>query len=412
MSIKKDDKLGIRAWLALLILSLSTFAIVTTELAPVGLLTPMAEGLHRSESSIGLLVTLYAWIGAVSALLSSLFLGHVPRKLMLLGLMITICISNVMCATLEQYNLLLLARVIGAFGHGAFWAMIGATAISLVPARFIGLATSIVFGGVSVASILGVPLSNYVALSIGWHTSFWLMAILSVIAFIGIIALVPTVKTSSTLARDALKHVLKDKVLWKVYIATLLAITAHFAAFTFIEPWLQGMASVEHNMIPALLLAFGLAGLAGNFITGVVVDRWLKMTVLCSVLITAATLLAFGSGSQVLSQKIIILFIILWGIAVSGMFVGLQTWVLRLAAEDAFPASAIYITIFNLAIGCGSLIGAWIISVYNLNLLMIFSGVAIVTTVAVILITPSCRRRKYENDVLAKMDNTERSLSI
>ncbi|MRS16557.1 MFS transporter [Enterobacteriaceae bacterium RIT691] len=407
MNKQKEAGLGIKNWLALLILSLSTFAIVTTELAPVGLLTPMAEGLQRSESSIGLLVTLYAWVGAVSALLSSLFLSHISRKVMLLGLMMTICVSNIMCATLGQYNLLLVARIIGAFGHGAFWAMIGATAISLVPARFIGLATSIVFGGVSVASILGVPLSNYIALSIDWRAAFWLMALLSVVAFIGIMLLVPAVKTHSALALDSLKHVLKDRSLWKVYIATLLAITAHFAAFTFIEPWLQSAGSVMKSAIPVLLFAFGLAGLAGNFLTGMVVDRWLKVTVISSVLATALTLLVFGHSAHMLTQGMIVAFIVLWGIAVSGMFVGLQTWVLRLAAENAFPASAIYITIFNTAIGCGSLLGAWIINSYDLNVLMMSAGLTIITTVAVIALIPAHRQQVAE-----KQENVGEAFSL
>lgn len=393
MDKQKEPGMGFRNWLALLILSLSTFAIVTTELAPIGLLTPMAEGLHRSESSIGLLVTLYAWIGAASALLSSLFLGNIPRKMMLLGLMMIICVSNIMCATFEQYQWLLVARTIGAFGHGAFWAMIGATAVSLVPVRFIGLATSIVFGGVSVASILGVPLSSYIASATDWRMAFWMMAFLSVVAFFGIMLLIPAVKTHSVLTRSAFKRMLKEGALWKVYIAALLAITAHFAAFTFIEPWLRGAEGVTKHAVPVLLFIFGLAGLAGNFLTGVVVDRWLKVSVLSSVLVTALVLLAFGMGAHFLSEGAIAGLIILWGIAVSGMFVGLQTWVLRLAAEDAFPASAIYCSIFNTAIGCGSLTGAWVISVYNLNAVMIFAGLAITATVAVVAVTPSQRQQ-------------------
>lgn len=167
-----NQPLSIKTWLALVILALSTFTIVTTELAPIGLLTPMAEGLQQSESMIGLTVTLYAWVGAISALLSSLFLGNLPKKLLLLVLTLIILVSNSLCAMVENYHWLLAARVIGALAHGAFWAMIGATAVSLVPARFIGLATSIVFGGVSAASVFGVPLSNYIGLNVGWRPAF------------------------------------------------------------------------------------------------------------------------------------------------------------------------------------------------------------------------------------------------
>src|SRR5476649_669556 len=252
MNISHHDHppLSLQTWLALIILALSTFTIVTTELAPIGLLTPMAKGLHQSESMIGLTVTLYAWVGAISALLSSLFLGNLPKKMLLLVLTLIILVSNSLCASVDTYSGLLAARVVGALAHGAFWAMIGATAVSMVPSRYLGGATSIVFGGVSAASVFGVPLANYVGLTFGWRPAFGLMSSLSAITFLGIALIVPKIKGSSVIGHDALGRVMRSGKLWKIYAATLLAITAHFAAFTFIEPWLHNMRSVSSGMIP------------------------------------------------------------------------------------------------------------------------------------------------------------------
>lgn len=379
---------NIRTWLSLIILALSTFTIVTTELAPIGLLTPMSEGLKSSESMIGLTVTIYAWVGALSALLASIFLGKLPKKTMLLALMFILIISNALCATVQNYQILLVARIIGALGHGAFWAMIGATAVSLVPKRFIGLATSIVFGGVSAASVFGVPLSNYIGLNYGWRPAFWLMALLSVIAFIGIAFFVPRVKNDNTLGVKAIYQVLRSSTLWKIYAATLLAITGHFTAFTFIEPWLHNINSVSTNMIPFMLFAFGISGLVGNFITGLLIDKWLKPLVMLSIILISIVLSLIGIlGDSLANNEVIALFII-WGVSVSGLFVGFQTWVFRAAIENAFPASAIYVSFFNVAIGCGALIGAWLISILSMPTLMICAGITISLSLFFVAIIP------------------------
>ena len=154
MSVEENSNLSIKNWLAILVLAISTFIIVTTELAPVGLLTPMAKDFGVSESQIGVTVTIYAWVGALSALFASVFLGNVAKKRLLLVLTVVLMISNILAATVSTYGALLSARVLGALAHGAFWAMIGATAVAIVPARYIGTATSIVFGGVSAAACL------------------------------------------------------------------------------------------------------------------------------------------------------------------------------------------------------------------------------------------------------------------
>ncbi|MBD8216465.1 MFS transporter [Erwinia persicina] len=381
--------MSIRTWVALFILALSTFTIVTTELAPVGLLTPIANGLHASESEIGMTVSLYAWIGALSALFASVFLGNFPKKILLLSLTVVLFISNVWSATVSSYEVLLAARVVGALAHGAFWAMIGATAVAMVPTKYLGVATSIVFGGVSAASVFGVPLSNYIGLNFGWRQAFWLMSILSVVAFVGMMWVVPNISVKSTIGLGALKNVLRSSTLWKIYSATLLAITAHFAAFTFIEPWLQTQPALSAAFIPVVLFIYGIAGLAGNFLTGMLIDKYLKMTVSLSVLLIGIVLVALGLEAQSLSRPLVLAAVMLWGIAVSGIFVGFQTWVLRVAGEEAFPASAIYVSFFNAAIGIGASVGAWMVSALSLPALFVTAGVAIALSFLLVVFIPS-----------------------
>ncbi|WP_338884199.1 MFS transporter [Xenorhabdus sp. TH1] len=385
----KSPEMSFRTWLALFILAISTFTIVTTELAPVGLLTPIADGLNTSESSIGMTVSLYAWGGALSALFASVFLGNFPKKILLLTLTIILAVSNILSATIDSFEVLLVARVIGSVAHGAFWAMIGATTVAMVPIKYLGTATSIVFGGVSAASVLGVPLSNYIGLHFGWRQAFWLMALLSVVAFFGIMLLVPKVTTKSTIGINALKSVLSSAIQWKIYAATLLAITAHFAAFTFIEPWLNAQLIFSKDFIPTILFIYGIAGLGGNFLTGIVIDKHLKTTVTLSALLIGIVLLILGIRAESLSRTDILIAIVLWGVAISGIFVGFQTWVLRLAGDKTFPASAVYVSFFNGAIGMGALVGAWMVSALSLHALFVTAGAVIALSILIISTIPS-----------------------
>lgn len=381
--------MSLRSWLALFILALSTFTIVTTELAPVGLLTPIAEGLRSSESAVGMTVSLYAWVGALSALCASVFLGNFAKKRLLLTLTVVLFLSNVLAAMVNTYTVLLAARVLGALAHGAFWAMIGATAVAIVPVRYIGAATSIVFGGVSAASVFGVPLSNYIGSHFGWRQAFWLMAVLSVIAFAGITVLVPQITSKSTLGLEALKSVLKCPMLRKIYSATLLAVTAHFAAFTYIEPWLHTQHSLTTSIIPVVLFVYGIAGLTGNFLTGMLIDKYLKLTVSASVLLICAVLISLGLSGAALSGTAVFTAMAIWGVAVSGIFVGFQTWVLQLAEDRTFPASAVYVSFFNIAIGVGASAGAWMISAFSIQLLYIVAGAAIGFSVLLVAAIPT-----------------------
>lgn len=378
----------LKSWLAIFILAISTFTIVTTELAPVGLLTPMAKGFGVSEAQIGLTVTIYAWIGALSAILASIFLGNIPKRQLLIILIMILLASNVLSAVSTSYGMLLISRVVGAFAHGSFWAIIGATAVAIVPPKYIGIATSIVFGGVSAASVFGVPLSNYIGIVWGWHHAFWLMTGLSIISFLGILSLIPQIDANSTIGVNSLKKVFKSPILWKIYISTLLVITAHFSAFTYIEPWLQTQKLFSVSHIPMALFIFGIAGLLGNFITGMTIDKHLKPTVMVSIGLIACVLFYLGLNRQNLSEMVVFIFLAVWGLAVSGIFVGFQTWVLKLADKEVFPASAIYVACFNLSIGLGATLGGWCVTNFSLSHLHGVAGFAILASIGLVGFIP------------------------
>jgi len=364
-------------WLAVVALGLSSFVIVTTELAPIGLLSPLAAAFGQTEGDAGLLVTVYAWLAAAVALLSALFLGKQPPKRLLITLMFILSLSSVIAAQASTFSTLLGARMVGAVAHGAFWAMIGTVAVQLVPAHRVGLATSIIFGGVSVASVLGIPLANLLAHFDGFRTAFNVIAILSLLATFALIWTLPALSCSGSVGLNALSGVVKNRIFRRIYLATACAVMAHFSAFTYIEPLLSTTLHIRLNFISLLLLVFGLAGVVGNIISGKLIDRYLKSLVMLSLALMALCVALIGTLPASASAWLVGILLFGWGVAVAIMFVGFQAWILREAQEMALPASAIYVAIFNAAIGTGALIGGRILSITSLQGLMIISALAI-----------------------------------
>ncbi|MQB07980.1 MFS transporter [Agrobacterium tumefaciens] len=377
-----------RNWLAVGVLGVGSFAIVTTELAPIGILSSIAGDLGENEAKVGLIVTGYAWIAAAAALLSATLLGRMPRKPLLVSLMLVLAMSSAVAAITTTFSALFGARIIGAVAHGAFWAMIGTLGAQIVPARHVGVATSIIFGGVSAASVLGVPLAGMIGHLEGWRTAFGVIAALSFLTAAAIMLSVPHVSAAAPVGRQALIAIARDPACIRIYAATACAITAHFAAFTYIEPLLSDGLRIQPNVLYALLLAFGLAGLLGNVITGIFVDRYLKLLVLGSLILMAiclAGLGVFGANADLITVGILLMG---WGIGVAAVFVGFQTWILRTAGDAVLPASAIYVAIFNAAIGSGALLGSVVMSFTELAGLMAIAALALVgSLVPVILLS-------------------------
>lgn len=357
----------LKLWIALIVLSLSSFAIVTTELAPIGLLSALAHDLNQSEAITGLIVTGYGWVAAISALCSIVLLIRFPLKMVLMIMLLILAISNIIVAYSSSFNMIFSARIIGAIAHGSFWALIGAVAYSLVPKHKLGLATSIIFSGVSVASILGVPLASYLTQLSSWRLAFEFLGLLSFIVCILILLFVPKIPDQAPLASGFFKKVLQHSTLNRLFILTALIISSHFAAFTFIEPFLSQIAQLESGQITLLLLVFGLAGLIGNILAGKLIDRHLHTIILISLVFISGSVFAFGYLGYQVTLSIAIVFLALWGVSIASIFVGLQTWVLKQANDLASAASAIYVAVFNASIGLGALIGSFMLQYVTLN---------------------------------------------
>ncbi|WP_217519265.1 MFS transporter [Vibrio metschnikovii] len=373
-----------RSWVAVFILGIASFTVVATELAPIGMLSSIAQDMQQSASSTGLVVTLYAWLGAAAALISVMMISHLPRRPLLVGLMLLLGLSNGVAAVSHSFSVLLAARLVGALAHGAFWAMIGTLGAQLVSESSVGKATAIIFGGVSTASVLGVPLINWISSDAGWRSSFLLLAILSVVTALTLALSLPHVSGTPRLGRGQLFSVFRNSKLRIVYLIAACGIVSHFAAFTYIEVLLSSVISLPNSWISICLLTFGVAGIVGNFMCGMYIDNYLKRVLSTGLLLISLCLMLISLPT--VNSKIITLLIVSgWGLGVAILFVGLQTWIIRLAKDDALPASAIYAAIFNGALGMGAVLGAGILDHWNISTLYLSASLITLLSLALMV---------------------------
>ncbi|EIX9031629.1 MFS transporter [Klebsiella aerogenes] len=375
----------VRAWLAVAALAVSAFSIVTSELAPVGMLSALANDLHQSQAGAGLAVTAYGWVAALAALLAGAIPARISRKALLIVLMLILAFSCLAATQSHTMQTFMTARMTGALAHGAFWALIGTVAVQLVPVDKLGLATSVIFAGVSAASVLGVPLSSFIADMVGWRQAFSAISLLSLATAVALLWTLPTLAAPQPLRLKVYVGIVKNPLLLSLFGATACVISAHFAAFTYLEPLLTQTRGIPTSTISALLLMSGLSGLLGNLIAGKLIDRHIRLLIMTSLLLSAGALGMLGMKSlSSLPLWFTAVLLGIWGAGMAIVFVGLQTWLLQSAGEATQPASALYVAIFNAAIGTGALVGGLVSARFGLSSLALLAAVAMICGMALV----------------------------
>ncbi|MEN6683948.1 MFS transporter [Stenotrophomonas pavanii] len=340
-------------WWAVSAVGLATFSVVTTEMLPVGLLTPVAEDLGASTGTAGLMISLPALLAAVFAPLVVIAAGGIDRRRILCALLGLLLVANLASALAPGIGWLLAARVLVGFCMGGIWAIAGGLAARLVPAQRIGLATSIIFGGVAAASVLGVPLGVLIGDAWGWRSAFIAMALFSAAVMLLHVWVVPALPVSTSVRPRQFAQQLGHRGLQRGLGLTLLLVSGHFIAFTYVRPLLTSLSGVDASWVGALLFAYGLAGIVGNFLAGPLAARHPRGTLLAiasSLLLTPVLFLWMGStpaGGSVL--------MLVWGLAYGGVSVGLMGWMMKAVPQAVEIATALYVGVFNIGIA----LGAW-----------------------------------------------------
>ncbi|MBX0316336.1 MFS transporter [Planococcus glaciei] len=358
-----------RSTFALLALALSAFAIGTTEFISVGLLPMIAEDLDISVTTAGLTVSIYALGVMFGAPVLTSLTSNMSRKSLLLWIMVVFIAGNTMAALAGTVGLLLVARVISALAHGIFMAIGATIAADLVPSHKRASAIAIMFTGLTVATVTGVPFGTFIGQLFGWRFAFFTIVIIGVIALIGNSILVPSdlPKGSRTTFGDQLKLVTNGRLLL-VFIITALGYGGTFVVFTYLSPLLQEVTGFKSGTVTLILLVYGLAIAAGNTIGGKLSNRNPINALFYMFLIQAVILvvLAFTAPFKVAG----LITILLMGLFAFMNVPGLQVYVVMLA-ERFVPsavdvASAINIAAFNAGIALGAYFGGLIAESFGL----------------------------------------------
>ncbi|MFJ7683784.1 MFS transporter [Peribacillus butanolivorans] len=349
-----------RSTLALLALAISAFAIGTTEFISVGLLPLISKDLHITVTTAGLTVSLYALGVMFGAPILTSLTSNMSRKSLLLWIMIVFIAGNTLAASATGIGVLLTARVISALAHGVFMSIGATIAADLVPENRRASAIAIMFTGLTVATVTGVPFGTFIGQHFGWRFAFIIIVAIGIIALLGNSILVPSdlQKATRTTFRDQIKLVKNGRLLL-VFIITALGYGGTFVVFTYLSPLLQQVTGFKEGTVAVILLVYGVAIAIGNTIGGKLANRNPINALFYMFLIQAIVLviLSFTAPFKVAG----LITIILMGLFAFMNVPGLQVYVVTLA-ERFVPsavdvASAINIAAFNAGIAIGAYLG-------------------------------------------------------
>ncbi len=340
--------------LPLLALAVAAFAIGTTEFVIMGLLPEVASDLKVSIPSAGMLVSGYALGVAVGAPLLAAFTAKMERKHALLLLMGLFILGNALCAIAPNYDVLMVARVVAAFCHGSFFGIGAVVAAHLVPANQRARAIALMFAGLTLANVLGVPFGTFLGQWAGWRSTFWAVTALGVIAALGVYRFVPTLPDLKAPDMRRELRVLREPQALIALGMTVLGFGGVFTVFTYIAPILQEQSHVSPHWTGAVLVLFGLGTTIGNMLGGRLADWKLMPSLMGILVVLTALLVAFAWTMHSTVASIVTVF--LWGIAAFATIAPLQSRVVHVAGDAPNLASTLNIAAFNL----GNAGGAWL----------------------------------------------------
>ncbi|MBO9491627.1 MFS transporter [Endozoicomonas sp. G2_1] len=351
--------------LALFALTLSAFAIGTTEFVIVGLVPTIADDLAVSLPSAGLLVSLYALGVAIGAPVLTALTGRWNRKLVLMTLMALFVAGNLLAWQAPGYHSLIVARILTGLAHGVFFSIGSTIATGLVPKDKEASAIAIMFTGLTVALVTGVPLGTWIGQEFGWRATFLTVSLLGLIALIGSTLLVPSnLKQAAPAKFTELIKVLTQPRLLIVYSTTAVGYGGTFVAFTYLAPILENVSGFASSSIGLIMLVYGVSVAIGNIWGGKLADNLGPVKAL-QIIFTALALVLVAFSFTASNPVSAVLTVLIWGAFAFGNVPGLQVYVVQLA-EKYTPnavdvASGLNIAAFNVGIAIGSIVGGVVV---------------------------------------------------
>lgn len=348
-------------WSAVAAIGVGAFALVTAEFLPVGLLPQIAKDLAISEGRAGLVITIPGIVAACSAFLTISLARTFDRRYVLWALLSFLVISNVLVATATELYVLLLGRVLLGIAVGGFWTIGVALGPRLRPDS-VGRATSIVFSGVTLGTVLGVPAGTLLGGAFGWRAAFAVSAVFGCLVVMALMLLLPRIRPEQLSGASQLPAVLRIPKVQVGLVAVVLIFTGQFAAYTYITPYLNQISGIESAQLSLFLLGYGVAGVFGNVLCGWCVERDVRLAVLSTALLLGCSMLLLVCSNHPL---VAITAVVAWGLGFGMLPIAIQNWIFSAAPERLETAAALFVSIGQLAMGAGALLGGIAIDQYG-----------------------------------------------
>lgn len=338
-----------------ILLAFAGFVFNTTEFLPVALLSDIADSFHIPVEQAGLMITLYAWIVSLMSLPFMLMTAKLERRSLLIKLFIVFVASHVLSVLAWDFWVLLLSRIGIAFTHAIFWSITASLAVRVAPKDKKAQAIGLLAMGSALAMVLGLPLGRVIGQYFGWREAFAIIAVLAFTILILLYRFLPHLESRNAGSLRSLPLLIKRPLLLGLYALTILIISAHFTAYSYIEPFMVRIGEMSDSAATAILLIFGLSGITASLLFNRFYRRSPTAFLLTSMGILGLSLVLLLPLSG--SQFSMFLLAFIWGIGISGIGLSLQVRVLQLASDATDVAMAIYSGLYNVGIGGGALLG-------------------------------------------------------